>query len=147
MWNWSCLTSSLLIFPTFIMYFKIAMMVTKNELGNRQNAVVQLHFQNFQKIWVKFYKSRVLAFKTDKNFKSKAICLFCIESVFCKRDYPQNRVKRFWKLVNFGRKWTELWTNNLKQIFPEKENQVLILFTCLTWNGITQYLSSSNGLL
>ena len=30
------------------------------------------------------------------------ICLFCIESVFCKRDYPQNRVKRNTRsLTNF----------------------------------------------
>ena len=59
-------------FPTFIMYFKFAMLFTKNELGKLQNEVVQLHFKNFQTIWVKYYKSRVLASKTDKNLQSKS---------------------------------------------------------------------------
>ena len=36
-------------------------------LGNRQNEVEQLHFDNFQKVEAKFYKSRVLAFKLDKQ--------------------------------------------------------------------------------
>ena len=44
-------------------------------------------------------------------FKVKAICLFCIESVFRKRDYPQNRVKR--TALNFFQLFLTFWD------FPE----------------------------
>ena len=39
--------------------------------------------------------------KRIKTSTTMAICLFYIESVFRKRDYPQKRVKRQSKILNF----------------------------------------------